>query len=92
MILGYDANPERAEKLASFFQTPLPDDLSEGFLWELAEIRRELKVFSDIDRLFIRAPSFVTIPILTKILKGRFISDVVAILGSIDFVMGECDK
>ncbi|MBW2267238.1 MAG: ATP-grasp domain-containing protein [Deltaproteobacteria bacterium] len=57
VILGYDANPERAEKLADFFQTPLPDDLSEGFLWELAEIRRELKVFSDIDRLFIRAPS-----------------------------------
>ena len=44
------------------------------------------------DRMFIRAPSFVTIRILTKILKGRFISDVVAILGSIDFVMGECDR
>jgi NADH-quinone oxidoreductase subunit D len=34
----------------------------------------------------------VNLQILPKILKGRYISDVVAILGSIDFVMGECDR
>jgi NADH-quinone oxidoreductase subunit D len=44
------------------------------------------------DRMFIRSPSFVNLQILPLILKGRFISDVVAILGSIDFVMGECDR
>jgi NADH-quinone oxidoreductase subunit D len=44
------------------------------------------------DRMFIRAPSFVNLQILPLILKGRYISDVVAILGSIDFVMGECDR
>jgi len=44
------------------------------------------------DRMFIRSPSFVNLQVLPMILKGRFISDVVAILGSIDFVMGECDR
>ncbi len=44
------------------------------------------------DRMFIRAPSFVNLQILEKIAPGNYISDVVAILGSIDFVMGECDR
>jgi NADH-quinone oxidoreductase subunit D len=43
-------------------------------------------------RLKIRGPSFVNISILPKILPGHMISDVVTILGSIDFVMGECDR
>ncbi len=44
------------------------------------------------DRMFIRSPSFLNLQILERILPGGFISDVVAILGSIDFVMGECDR
>lgn len=43
-------------------------------------------------RLKIRAPSFVNLSILPELLKGRFLSDVVTILGSLDFVMGECDR
>ncbi len=43
-------------------------------------------------RLKIRAPSFVNLSILGAILPGRMMSDVVAILGSLDFVMGECDR
>jgi len=43
-------------------------------------------------RLKIRAPSFVNLSILPHILPGHMISDVVAILGSFDFVMGECDR
>jgi len=43
-------------------------------------------------RLKIRSPSFVTLSILPELLKGHMIADVVAILGSIDFVMGECDR
>ena len=43
-------------------------------------------------RLKIRAPSFVNLSILPKILPGHMISDVVAILGSLDFVMGESDR
>ncbi len=43
-------------------------------------------------RLKIRAPSFVNLGILPAILPGHMMSDMVAILGSIDFVMGECDR
>ncbi|HSU54392.1 MAG TPA: NADH-quinone oxidoreductase subunit D, partial [Candidatus Dormibacteraeota bacterium] len=43
-------------------------------------------------RLKIRSPSFVNLSILQKILPGHMMSDVVAILGSFDFVMGECDR
>jgi len=43
-------------------------------------------------RLKIRAPSFVNLSILGKLLPGHMMSDVVAILGSLDFVMGECDR
>ncbi len=43
-------------------------------------------------RLKIRAPSFVNLSILSHLLPGHMMSDVVAILGSLDFVMGECDR
>ena len=43
-------------------------------------------------RLKIRAPSFVNLSILPYLLPGHMMSDTVAILGSIDFVMGECDR
>ncbi len=43
-------------------------------------------------RLKIRSPSFVNLSILPKLLPGHMISDVVSILGSLDFVMGECDR
>ena len=43
-------------------------------------------------RLKIRAPSFVNLSILCHLLPGHMISDVTAILGSFDFVMGECDR
>jgi NADH-quinone oxidoreductase subunit D len=43
-------------------------------------------------RLKIRAPSFVNLSILPHLLPGNMLSDVVSILGSLDFVMGECDR
>ena len=43
-------------------------------------------------RLKIRSPSFVNLSVLPEILPGHMMSDVVAILGSLDFVMGECDR
>jgi NADH-quinone oxidoreductase subunit D len=43
-------------------------------------------------RLKIRAPSFVNLSILSHLLPGHLMSDTVAILGSLDFVMGECDR
>ena len=43
-------------------------------------------------RLKIRAPSFVNLSILSTLLPNHMMSDVVSILGSMDFVMGECDR
>jgi len=43
-------------------------------------------------RLRIRGPSFANLQILTELLPGHMIADVMAVLGSIDFVMGECDR
>jgi NADH-quinone oxidoreductase subunit D len=43
-------------------------------------------------RLKIRSPSFCNLSILPKLCVGCLISDVVSILGSLDFVMGECDR
>jgi NADH-quinone oxidoreductase subunit D len=44
------------------------------------------------NRLKIRAPSFVNLSITPELLKGHMVSDIPAILGSLDFVMGECDR
>ncbi len=43
-------------------------------------------------RLKIRGPSFSNLSILPKLCVGNLVSDVVSILGSLDFVMGECDR
>ncbi len=43
-------------------------------------------------RLKIRSPSFSNLQMLAKLCEGAMISDVVAIIGSIDPVMGEADK
>jgi NADH-quinone oxidoreductase subunit D len=43
-------------------------------------------------RLKIRSPSFCNLAIVSKLLPGHMVSDIPAILGSLDFVMGECDR
>lgn len=43
-------------------------------------------------RLKIRSPSFLNLSVLSKIMPGHMLSDVPAVLGSLDFVMGECDR
>ena len=43
-------------------------------------------------RLKIRSPSFCNLQALPYLVKGQMISDVVAIIGSIDPIMGEADK
>ena len=44
------------------------------------------------NRLKIRSPSFCNLSIVSKLLPGHMVSDIPAILGSLDFVMGECDR
>ena len=56
VLMGYDVDIGRGEKLAAFLEAPLPDDLSESFRWELAAVRHELVLFADIEQLFSRAP------------------------------------
>jgi len=43
-------------------------------------------------RLKIRSPSFCSLNILPKAAVGCLVADLSAILGSLDFVMGECDR
>lgn len=43
-------------------------------------------------RLKIRSPSFLNLSIISKLIPGHMLSDVPAVLGSLDFVMGECDR
>jgi len=57
VLLGYDANPDRAELLASFLEAPLPETISESFSRELAEIRHEVTTFADVELLSIRSPN-----------------------------------
>lgn len=43
-------------------------------------------------RLKIRSPSFCNLSILPKMMPGHMVADVPVILGSLDFVLGECDR
>ncbi len=43
-------------------------------------------------RLKIRSPSFCNLQALPQMLKGHLLSDILAVLGSLDPVMGEADK
>ena len=60
--------------------------------------RGELGVFLISDgsdhafRLKIRAPSFVNLTALEPMLQGQLVADAVAILGSIDILLGEVDR
>lgn len=43
-------------------------------------------------RLKIRSPSFVNLQAVRSLARGHLLGDMTAILGSLDFVMGECDR
>lgn len=43
-------------------------------------------------RVHFRAPSFVNLACLPKLARGSFVADLVAIIGSIDIVLGEIDR
>jgi len=43
-------------------------------------------------RVKVRAPSFVNLAVMGELCKGWMVADVVAILGSIDIVLGEIDR
>ncbi len=43
-------------------------------------------------RVKVRAPSFVNLSAMPKMVTGHMVSDVVACIGTIDIVLGECDR
>ena len=43
-------------------------------------------------RMRIRAPSFVNLQALKKMVEGRLIADVIASIGTLDIVLGEIDR
>ncbi|MCX8012262.1 MAG: NADH-quinone oxidoreductase subunit D, partial [Desulfobacterota bacterium] len=43
-------------------------------------------------RVKIKTPSFMNLMALETLAKGRLLADIVAIIGSIDIVLGEIDK
>ena len=47
---------------------------------------------SDPLRCHVRAPSLLNVQAIPRIAEGRLFSDMVAIIGSLDFVMGEVDR
>jgi NADH-quinone oxidoreductase subunit D len=60
--------------------------------------RGELGVFLEGDggpkpyRIHWRTPSFSNLQVLTWIARGHYVADLVAIIGSIDFVLGDIDR
>ena len=78
---------------------------SEGFRAPVGEVyqsiespRGEFGVYLVSDgsnipyRVHFRAPSFVNLQALPRMAEGRLVADVVAIIGSIDIVLGEVDR
>ncbi len=43
-------------------------------------------------RLWMRTPSFGNLQALPKMIEGRLVADVIAVMGSLDFVLGDVDR
>lgn len=76
-----------------------PQTAPEGEVYSATEVPKgELGFYFISDgsgkpyRMRIRAPSFVHIATLPTLCEGELIADVIANIGSIDIVLGECDR
>jgi NADH-quinone oxidoreductase subunit D len=78
---------------------------SEGFTVPAGEVyqtiespKGELGVYLVSDgsnrpyRVHYRAPSFVNLQALPRMVEGRLVADVIAVIGSLDIVLGEIDR
>lgn len=81
MIVNFGINPPKGDSFSSF-ENPKGElgfyfvSNGNGHPWKMK----------------IRSPSFCNLQVLPLVIKGAMISDVVAIIGSLDPVMGEADK
>lgn len=76
-----------------------PQTAPEGELYVATEVPKgELGFYIVSDgsgkpyRMRLRAPSFVHVSALPSICEGELVADVIANIGSIDIVLGECDR
>ena len=74
-------------------------DVPKGSVYQKVESPRgELGVFLESDggpkpyRVYWRTPSFNHIQLLSWIARGHFVADLVAIIGSVDIVLGDTDR
>ena len=70
-----------------------------GYVYAATESPRgELGVYLESDggpkpyRVHYRTPSFANLQIMPLLTRGRFVADVVGIIGSIDIVLGDTDR
>lgn len=81
MLVNFGMNPPKGDSYSSF-ENPKGElgfyfvSAGSGYPWKMK----------------IRSPSFCNLQVLPILIKGAMISDVVAIIGSLDPVMGEADK
>ncbi|MBI5408959.1 MAG: NADH dehydrogenase (quinone) subunit D [Nitrospirae bacterium] len=76
-----------------------PQTAPEGELYVATEVPKgELGFYFVSDgtgkpyRMRVRSPSFVHVSALPKLCEGELVADVIANIGSIDIVLGECDR
>jgi len=76
-----------------------PQTAPEGELYVSTEVPKgELGFYFVSDgtgrpyRMRIRSPSFVHVSALPKLCEGELVADIIANIGSIDIVLGECDR
>ncbi|MEN8263249.1 MAG: NADH dehydrogenase (quinone) subunit D [Nitrospirota bacterium] len=76
-----------------------PQTAPEGELYMATEVPKgEMGFFFVSDgtgkpyRMRVRSPSFVHVSALPKITEGEFVADLISNIGSIDIVLGECDR
>jgi acetyl/propionyl-CoA carboxylase alpha subunit/acetyl-CoA carboxylase carboxyltransferase component len=54
-VLGYDTFKPRVERLIALFESPLPENIPADVAQQLSQIREQVMVFVDVERLFLRS-------------------------------------
>ena len=98
-------SPLKIDKKDIIFELYIEDNQIKEFIQKFTEVyasveapRGELGFYIVCDdsskpyRMRVRAPSFVHAGVLPKLCEGSLVADVIANIGSIDRVLGECDR